>query len=213
MQSIIEVFDTLSQTELDYISASPTMREAFLSDMVLEHGFSINELETQLLKLVTIAPAQESKVVMKVKEPIPVWNRGGSFKTQQKKAELLSDIKNSLQEEGQSKTQILKTLNKDNPSWRLMCDDVLQYMVAKRIIMKVAAKYYIVSNQTHRETAFHRNIYAQLCAGPKTTSALLKSAGYNNPKGRKKLLQALQIMMNENFVTNDGKHWILAVES
>ncbi len=212
MDSVVEVFNSLSQREIDHITSSPTMKEAFLSDMSEDYGFSIEELELELSHLIVASPQIDKEVKLVVAEPVPVWNLGGNFKTQEKKAQLLADIKQSLQYEGKSKTQILKSLNKDNPSWRLVCDEVLEYMVAKKILIKLATKYHIYANQTLRETSFHRLIYQNLCESPKTTSALLKAIGYNNPKGRKKLIQALQIMVKERFVIVEGKQWKLAVE-
>ena len=213
MESIDEVLESLSQREIDHLCSSPTMREAFVSDMVEEYGF---DKHTLTIKLNSMAPSLiqvQPAIEMKVVEPTPIWNLGGNFKTQEKKAKLLEDIKKQLNYEGLSKTGLLRAMNKDNPSWRLVCEEVLQYMVAKKIVVKMASKYYLTTNHSHRETPFHRNIYSALIEGSKSTSALLITIGYNNPKGRKKLLQALQIMVRERFVIRDGKYWKLAVES
>ena len=211
MESMEEIFQTLSQREIEHLCSSPTMREAFVFDMAEEYGFLVEEVNN---KLDSLAPALhiEPVVELRVVEPTPIWNLGGGFKTQEKKANLLEEIKTQLLNEGKSKTSLLRSMNKDNPSWRSICDEVLYYMVAKKIIVKIASKYYLATNQSHRETPFHRQIYSKLIDSPQTTSSLLIAIGYNNPKGRRKLLQALQIMIRERFIYKDGKYWKLVEE-
>ena len=45
--------------------------------------------------------------------------------------------------------------------------------------------------------------------GPKTTTYLMKKMRYNNPKGRVKVLQALNMMVEEKIVQKESRYWCL----
>ena len=96
---------------------------------------------------------------MKVIKPTPVWDEGNDFKTKQKKAKIMNEILDSLRLEGKSMTNLLKSINKDNTTWRNLAKEVINYMVARELIVKVGSKYYISADKQHRESNFHRKIY------------------------------------------------------
>lgn len=212
MVSASGLIEALSEREIEHLSSSPTMREAFLEEMADEHGLNADDLMKAFLSITTIKePVEEVAIPMKVVAKKPVWDDGNNFTTKQKKAKLMNECLDLLQHSGYSKTEMLKILNKDNVSWRKLATEVLDYMVARGMIIQVARKYYINNNQTFRETSFHRKVYSALCEGPQSTSAILRKTGYNNPKGRDKLFQVLSIMRNEDLIVKDGKYWSLAV--
>lgn len=212
MVSALGLIEALSEREIEHLSSSPTMREAFLDEMADEHGLDSEDLMNAFLSITTIKePVEEVPIPMKVIAKKPVWDEGNNFTVKQKKAKLMNECLDILQQSGYSKTEMLKLLNKDNVSWRRLATEVLDYMVARGMVIKVAKKYYIHNNQTFRETSFHRKVYSALCEGPQTTSAILRKIGYNNPKGRDKLFQVLTIMRNEDLVHKDGRFWNLSV--
>ena len=212
MVSALGLIEALSEREIEHLSSSPTMREAFLDEMADEHGLDSEDLMNAFLSITTIKESvEEVPIPMKVIAKKPVWDEGNNFTVKQKKAKLMNECLDILQQSGYSKTEMLKLLNKDNVSWRKLATEVLDYMVARGMVIKVAKKYYIHNNQTFRETSFHRKVYSALCEGPQTTSAILRKIGYNNPKGRDKLFQVLTIMRNEDLVHKDGRFWNLSV--
>ena len=48
MESMEEIFQTLSQREIEHLCSSPTMREAFVFDMAEEYGFLVEEVNNKL---------------------------------------------------------------------------------------------------------------------------------------------------------------------
>ena len=203
MPSVKDVIDELTQRQLDSISRSPSIRNAFIDDIVQEHGFQKQKVIEELSKRVSIV---EKKEVIK---PTPVWDEGNDFKTKQKKAKIMNEILDSLRLEGKSMTNLLKSINKDNTTWRNLAKEVINYMVARELIVKVGSKYYISADKQHRESDFHRKIYSMLCEKPQTLTSLLIGVNYNNPKGKKKVLQVLEILQSERFVSKLGKQYIL----
>lgn len=211
MLSINEFVNSLPQRELEMIIDSPTIQEAFIEDVVLEHGFDKTELKKYLLELKpTNNSAEEIEIPLKISKPAPQWDKGESFVVKHKKATLMNEVLDVLNEyNGLSKSAILLKIGKDNVSWRTMFDDIIEYMIARDSVKKISTKYYISNNSIYRECDFHRKLYSLLYAGPKTTTSLMKSLNYNNPKGRSKVLQALNMMVNEKIVQRESKYWVL----
>lgn len=209
MPSVKDVISELTQRQLDSISRSPSIRNAFIDDIVQEHGFQKQEVIEELSKKVSIVEKKDVKIEMKVIKPTPVWDEGNDFKTKQKKAKIMNEILDSLRLEGKSMTNLLKSINKDNTTWRNLAKEVINYMVARELIVKVGSKYYISADKQHRESNFHRKIYSMLCEKPQTLTSLLIGVNYNNPKGKKKVLQVLEILQSERFVSKLGKQYIL----
>lgn len=209
MPSVKDVIDELTKRQLDSISRSPSIRNAFIDDVVQEHGFDKQQVIRELSTRVSIVEQKDVKIEMKVIKPAPVWDEGNDFKTKQKKAKIMNEILDSLRLGGKSMTNLLKSINKDNTTWRDLAKEVINYMVARESIVKVGSKYYISIDKQHRENDFHRKIYSMLCAKPQTLTSLLIGVNYNNPKGKKKVLQVLEILQSERFVSKLGKQYIL----
>ena len=215
MVSVQQLVDELSSTELDTLLSSPSIKQAFVEEMVEEHSIERGELNNILKDLYEKQFGEvviDNKPKFKVVKKKPLWNLGGNFKTQQMKAEIMNQILEDLEiQGGKSKTQLLRSFNKDNITWRTITTEVLDYLVGNKLIVKITNKYYLNKNQSFRESKIHRTIYSLLSEGPHTTSSLLRGIGYNNPKGKIKLLQALQIMEHESLVIKQGKHWGLII--
>lgn len=216
MVSVSEVLDDLSATEIKHLVSSPSMREAFIAEMADEYDVNSKELEGELLikgeEYISDEEEALQDIPLKIVTPMPQWNLGGDFRTQQKKGQIMKEILDLLAREGgRSKTQMLKELNKDNITWREITQEVLEYLKARDMIVKVTNKYYSRNNQSFRESPIHRKIYSLLCESPHTTSSLLRGIGYNNPKGKVKLMQALSIMEQENLIRFENRYWGLAV--
>lgn len=212
MLSIKEVVNSLSQREIGLIISSPTIQEAFIEDVVLEHGFEKSDLE-EYFKNEYPNNEEELSVVeipLKVIKPAPQWDNGETFMVKHRKATLMNEILEVLQEtNGVSKTAILLKLGKDNVSWRKIFADVTKYMLARGNIKKISTKYYLSNQSVYRECDFHRELYSLLYESPKTTTLLMKKMRYNNPKGRAKVLQALNMMVEEKIVQKESRYWCL----
>lgn len=215
MMSANQLLEELSSTELNSLMSSPTIRQAYVEEMVDEFDVDkeelsnlLNEMHEEHLSKIVSVEVPKLKVIKKK----PIWNLGGNFKTQQMKAEVMNEILDMLElEGGKSKTQMLRALNKDNITWRTITSEVLDYLLGNNLIVKLTNKYYLHSNQSFRESKIHRTIYSLLSEKPHTTSSLLRGIGYNNPKGKIKLLQALRIMEQELLVAKEGKYWGLII--
>jgi len=212
MLSIREVVNSLSQREIDLIISSPTIQEAFIEDAVLEHGFDKSDLEEYFRTEYSNIKEEQTvvNIPLKVVKPTPQWDKGETFIVKHRKATLMNEILEVLQEtNGISKTAILLKLGKDNVSWRKIFTDVSEYMLARGNIKKISTKYYLSNQSVYRECEFHRELYALLYEGPKTTTYLMKKMRYNNPKGRVKVLQALNMMVEEKIVQKESRYWCL----
>ena len=110
---------------------------------------------------------------------------------------------------GLSKTYMLKEIKKDNPLWRKLAHDVLEYMVDRDLIIKISNKYYLTNTLLEKENTFHRKVYDYVCKGPITISSLLFNLNYRNPKGKTKLLSVLSLMEGEGMIYREGNKWIL----
>ena len=138
------------------------------------------------------------------------WDDGTDQKNREKKATIYHEILNHLKgtNEGISKTQLLRGISKDNSSWRVVCNSVLDYMVSRDILIHVNRKYYYAQNYNNREHGYHRTIYELIVDAPQSMTSILKVMGYNNAKGRKKLSHALDQLAIEGLIVNDCGTWI-----
>ena len=137
------------------------------------------------------------------------WDDGSTRAQREKKATMYHDILNHIkkQDAGMTKTELLRSVGKDNSSWRSVCGEVLDYMVSREIIINQGRKYHHASTFHSREHGYHRTIYELIVKSPQTKTSILKNMGYNNAKGRTKLSKALDLMMVEGLLTTDGTKW------
>lgn len=114
---------------------------------------------------------------------------------------LIKDIPTLLKQGNLSKTQILKKLGKDNPSWRGLADDVLEYLVITQKVRQVGNQYYhIESAPKIYETDIHRRVYEAVLDGKQSISAIAKAIKYDNTRGRKRVEAILVLLQRENLV-------------
>jgi hypothetical protein len=137
------------------------------------------------------------------------WDDGTDQKNREKKATIYHEILNYLKgnNKGISKTQLLRSIGKDNSSWRQVCNVVLEYMVSRDILVLVNRKYFYAQNYNNREHGYHRKIYELIVDSPQSITSILKVMGYNNAKGRKKLSLALDQLAIEGLIVNDCGTW------
>jgi hypothetical protein len=210
MESILNLIQGLSVKQREQIKNSPSMKDAFASDLSEDSGVAKEDIIIALDDIFGIEEIPIESKVVKIIKPKVAWDLGEDSKTKARKAKLLSSICDLLQEnDGLSKTKILKLINKDNIIWRRLADTVLEYMLYKEMIYKVGSKYYDNIHSKPHENEFHRKVYSILCDGKKTTSAILNELNYRNPKGKRKLLDVLNSMIQHNIVVKSGNKWEL----
>jgi hypothetical protein len=137
------------------------------------------------------------------------WESGGDRKDRKKKADLYIQILNLLEDNkmGMSKTGLLRALKKDNGSWRKVSNEVIDYLLSKAIVIKINKKYYLSKNISEKETPYHRKVYESISEKPKSITKMLKELGYNNKKGRERLLKVLDVMKQYDYVEKVGTKW------
>ena len=119
----------------------------------------------------------------------------------------------TAQRDGVTKTQILHKIGKDTSRWRKSCNEVLDWMMANKKIVRDnrslrGAKYYLPKYAEHlKESEFHRTVYESLRSGPITRTAIVKATCYVNPKGHAKVLGALKLLQREGLVRPIGNKW------
>jgi hypothetical protein len=133
----------------------------------------------------------------------------GDVEEEDKKASLLIvDIPQALANasRGMTKTQILKELGKDNPSWRGKADEVLEYLCLTQKIRLVGKNYYHIERAPKiYETEIHRRVYEAVLTGNRSVSAIAKAIKYDNTRGRKRVQTILNLLEQENLIqSNDN---------
>lgn len=121
---------------------------------------------------------------------------------------VLKDAPNVLDKPMLTKTEILKALRMDGGRHRSLNNDVLDYLTLTLQVKKIGAKYYHPSNNTMTsETEFHRKVYESLEEGPISITGIVKTVGYNNSYGRRKVRHILSLLADEGLVTTKYHRW------
>ena len=111
---------------------------------------------------------------------------------------------------GISKTYFLKSISKDNKNGRKDFDTVVSRAVMDGIIVRVGRKYYLRKNMMIQENNFHRKVYHVIYDNqPISSSSILTKIKYRNSKGRKKLLQILKLMSEEDLIEYSSNKWYI----
>jgi len=111
---------------------------------------------------------------------------------------------------GISKTYFLKSISKDNKNGRKDFDAVVSRAVMDGIIVRVGRKYYLRKNMMIQENNFHRRVYHVIYDNqPISSSSILTKIKYRNSKGRKKLLQILKLMSEEDLIEYSSNKWFI----
>ncbi len=212
MDKVVHFFENLPDKQKEHLIESPTIRDAFSADLADDFDLSIEEIKTILDTLIKGKETLEthSHPPLKFQKKKVSWDKGESFKIKEKKAQLMNKFLELLQSNnGLSKTYMLKSIKKDNPLWRKLATDVLEYMVGRDLILKISNKYYLTNSLLQQENTFHRRVYDYICKGPKTISNLLLHLNYRNPKGKVKLMAVLSLMEDEGMIYREGNKWVL----
>ena len=213
MQEIINHFESLDELEKEHILNSSTLKEDYIEEIseLFEH-ITLEEINITLDSLF----AQSNKDLDVLFELRDVkrnlnnvsWDDGSPYRLKKHRGELMKSFNEMLiMENGLSKTDLLVRCKKDNGKWRPIADFVLNYMVGNRVLVRIGRKYYLSDKLMSRESTFHRLVYDLICNGPSSMSAILNKLGYRNPKGKKKLLQVLDIMEEEGLIFKEGRYW------
>ncbi len=212
MDKVVHFFENLSDKQKEHLIHSPTIRDAFSADLADDFDLSKEEIRNTLEELIGDSNLNTSFKIpqLRLQKKKVSWDKGESFKIKEKKAKLMNKFLELLQKDnGLSKTYMLKEIKKDNPLWRKLANDVLEYMVDRDLIIKISNKYYLTNTLLEKENTFHRKVYDYVCKGPITISSLLFNLNYRNPKGKTKLLSVLSLMEEEGMIYRDGNKWIL----
>ena len=193
---------------------SEPLVKAILFKKYISKGYSLEEIQCFQFDEGDIKYAHEilNKLTdnFDLKKPQVIsWESGGDRKDRKKKADLYIQILNLLEvnKVGMSKTDLLRTLKKDNGSWRQVSKEVIDYLLAKGLVMKINKKYYLSKNISEKETPYHRQVYVSISDEPKSVTKILKELGYNNKRGRDRLIKVLEVMQQYDYVEKVGTRW------
>tara|TARA_B100001094_G_scaffold326855_1_gene383812 strand:+ start:1207 stop:1950 length:744 start_codon:yes stop_codon:yes gene_type:complete len=114
----------------------------------------------------------------------------------------------NLSSKGVSKTTFLKSISKDNRRGRKDFDDIIRTTLREGVLVKVGRQYYLRNNIITQENNFHRKVYHIIYDNePISSSGILTQLNYRNSKGRRKLLQILKLMSEENLIEYSSNKW------
>ncbi len=115
-------------------------------------------------------------------------------------------IKNNNQ--GITKTGILKSMRKDNSHWRKEIGKLLNYLLIDGLIQLNGRNYYPMNIVVKsRERKIHRNIYELLSESSLTLTELYMKTGNNGGKSRELVKSALRDLQNEGYIVLDNRRW------
>ena len=128
---------------------------------------------------------------------------------------LITQIVNTLddfEEEGATKTKILKHISKDTGRWRKSFDPVMVWMVSNSKVYAAkdgrSIKYYLPKyHKLVKESLLHRKIFEFLRLSPSSRTSIVNYLTYNNAKGHKKVLDALKLLQKEGLIYSEGTKW------
>ena len=132
------------------------------------------------------------------------------YNTKVKQMEMIDSFFEQLNisSEGVSKTTFLKSISKDNRRGRKDFDDIIRTTLREGVLVKVGRQYYLRNNIITQENNFHRKVYHIIYDNePISASGILTQLNYRNSKGRRKLLQILKLMSEENLIEYSSNKW------
>ena len=183
------------------------MEQGYSYQQAKNWPFDTNDLELAIEKI-----KQEGKYFF----PRPTYPEGLgeiSCADTPKYAVLSQKFEENLKTEklGMNKTQLLKSIGKDNGSWRSIAQNVLDYLELMQRVRQIDNVYYHMDHAPPiYETAFHRRVYESLGHGPLTITSIVQQVGYDNASGRKKVRKILTLLSNEGLIDQQGQRWTLA---
>ncbi len=115
-------------------------------------------------------------------------------------------IKNNNQ--GITKTGILKSMRKDKSQWSKEIGKLLNYLLIDGLIQLNGRNYYPMNIVVKsRERKIHRNIYELLSESSLTLTELYMKTGNNGGKSRELVKSALRDLQNEGYIVLDNRRW------
>ena len=132
------------------------------------------------------------------------------YTTKVKQMEMIDSFFEQLNSsnEGVSKTTFLKSISKDNRGGRKDFDDIIRTTLREGVLVKVGRQYYLRNNIITHENNFHRKVYHIIYDNePISASSILTQLNYRNSKGRRKLLQILKLMSEEDLINYSSNKW------
>jgi hypothetical protein len=134
------------------------------------------------------------------------------YETKIKQMSMIENLFEILEnkQDGISKTYFLKSISKDNKNGRKDFDAIVSRAIMDGIIVGVGRKYYLRKNMMIQENNFHRKVYHVIYDNqPISSSSILTKIKYRNSKGRKKLLQILKLMSEEDLIEYSSNKWLI----
>lgn len=210
--SVHEWINSLDDEHKQQFFMSPVMRRIHIQNISTQLDIPHEEVVAEVERIVNREERNIEKIVRSKKRDNFHIDRGVSFREREKRAILRMAIGKVVREsQGVSKTQILRSLKKDNGSWRGRAQDALDELEAQNFIIKVGSKYYNQGDLLVRENTYHRKVYDIIVnEGPVSKSKILQLLKYRNPNGLKKLLPVLEMMKEEDLIEDiRGIKWIV----
>jgi hypothetical protein len=215
-----------SEDDFDSILNSDTMLELLVREIIFEESEVVStleelkslrdELDKTFIKdeVEDIYPSQEDMEVRRTPIPKPKLSKikyvATDYNTKVKQMEMIDSFFEQLHNtsEGLSKTTFLKSISKDNKKGRKDFDDIIRTTLREGVLVKVGRQYYLRNNIITQENNFHRKVYHIIYDNePISSSGILTQLNYRNSKGRRKLLQILKLMSEENLIDYSSNKW------
>ena len=219
------IYLNYTEDEFDSILNSDTMLELLVREIICEEAEAdliINHLKSLREKLDTppinndgMDVFNKDRIIMEEVPQIQTQKMSKikyvatDYNTKVKQMEMLDSFFEQLNNssEGISKTTFLKSISKDNRKGRKDFDDIIRTMLREGILVKVGRQYYLRTNIV-QENNFHRKVYHIIYDNePISSSGILTQLNYRNSKGRRKLLQILKLMSEENLIDYSSNKW------
>lgn len=215
-----------SEDDFDSILNSDTMLELLVREIIFEESEVVstlqelkslrNDIDKSFIEddVEKIYPSNED---IEVRTPPISTQRLSKIKyvatdynTKVKQMEMIDSFFEQLNNtsEGLSKTTFLKSISKDNRGGRKDFDDIIRTTLREGVLVKVGRQYYLRNNIITQENNFHRKVYHIIYDNePISSSGILTQLNYRNSKGRRKLLQILKLMSEEDLINYSSNKW------
>lgn len=215
-----------SEDDFDSILNSDTMLELLLREVIFNESEIVSTLTYfKSLRGVSDEPPtpKDIKNILDQDEDMelkitPIQPRklsqikyvANDYNTKVKQMEMIDSFFEQLNNsnEGISKTTFLKSISKDNFRGRKDFDNIINTTLREGILVKIGRQYYLRNNIITQENNFHRKVYHIIYDNePISASSILTQLNYRNSKGRRKLLQVLKLMSEEDLINYSSNKW------
>ena len=214
--------NSYSESDFESIINSDTMLELFLREIFPEDEPFIKMFDfLKSLRVTNIptsnvaSPNIEDKInqtIGKKSSHQKIRYVATDYDTKIKQMSMIDNLFEILEtkQSGISKTYFLKSISKDNKNGRKDFDTIVSRAIMDGIIVRVGRKYYLRKNMMIHENNFHRKVYHVIYDNqPISSSSILTKINYRNSKGRKKLLQILKLMSEDDLIEYSSNKWLI----